>query len=123
VVEQGHPEHREFREVLKRPNHRGIRKRDLAGETMSSSVSTQSVAGKAGVSSLAGKPAPGKVLIDVAGVEREFLTRRPDPDHLTRPSGTENIYKIYAESFLGQEHLNIIIEARKIVNNSLGACE
>ena len=34
-----------------------------------------------------------------------------------RPSGTENIYKIYAESFLGLEHLNAIQEeAQAIVN-------
>ncbi|PWT96708.1 MAG: phosphoglucomutase, alpha-D-glucose phosphate-specific [Terriglobia bacterium] len=37
-----------------------------------------------------------------------------------RPSGTENIYKIYAESFLGPEHLDVVInEAQKIVNHSL----
>jgi len=33
-----------------------------------------------------------------------------------RPSGTENIYKIYAESFLGQDHLTRILdEAQQIV--------
>ncbi len=33
-----------------------------------------------------------------------------------RPSGTENIYKIYAESFLGEEHLERIEnEARGLV--------
>jgi phosphoglucomutase len=37
-----------------------------------------------------------------------------------RPSGTENIYKIYAESFLGQEHLErIVAEAREIVGRAL----
>ena len=37
-----------------------------------------------------------------------------------RPSGTENIYKIYAESFKNQSHLNAIVrEAQKIVNNAL----
>jgi phosphoglucomutase len=37
-----------------------------------------------------------------------------------RPSGTENIYKIYAESFKGEAHLQAIVsEARKIVNNAL----
>ncbi len=36
-----------------------------------------------------------------------------------RPSGTENIYKIYAESFLGADHLKRILdEAQIIVNNS-----
>jgi phosphoglucomutase len=38
-----------------------------------------------------------------------------------RPSGTENIYKIYAESFKGQKHLDAIVdEAQTIVSNSLG---
>jgi len=33
-----------------------------------------------------------------------------------RPSGTENIYKIYAESFQGQDHLNAIVaQAQEIV--------
>jgi phosphoglucomutase len=37
-----------------------------------------------------------------------------------RPSGTENIYKIYAESFLNREHLDRIIEeAQSIVNMAL----
>ena len=37
-----------------------------------------------------------------------------------RPSGTENIYKIYAESFLGIDHLQKIQEeAQGIVNNAL----
>jgi phosphoglucomutase len=37
-----------------------------------------------------------------------------------RPSGTENIYKIYAESFKDNAHLNAILaEAEGIVNNAL----
>ena len=37
-----------------------------------------------------------------------------------RPSGTENIYKIYAESFKDEAHLNAILsEAEGIVNNAL----
>ncbi|HUZ59321.1 MAG TPA: phosphoglucomutase (alpha-D-glucose-1,6-bisphosphate-dependent) [Hanamia sp.] len=37
-----------------------------------------------------------------------------------RPSGTEDIYKIYAESFLSKDHLNKIIdEAQTIVNAAL----
>jgi phosphoglucomutase len=36
-----------------------------------------------------------------------------------RPSGTEDIYKIYAESFLGHDHLQRIQqEAQKIVNSA-----
>ncbi|MBK8001190.1 MAG: phosphoglucomutase (alpha-D-glucose-1,6-bisphosphate-dependent) [Verrucomicrobia bacterium] len=38
-----------------------------------------------------------------------------------RPSGTENIYKIYAESFKDQAHLSRIVdEAQQIVTRSLG---
>ena len=74
-------------------------------------------------SSLAGEPITDK------------LTRAPGNDapigglkvvtgkgwFAARPSGTENIYKIYAESFVSQTHLNALVsEAREIVNNALG---
>ena len=37
-----------------------------------------------------------------------------------RPSGTENIYKVYAESFRSEQHLDsIVAEAQEIVNNAL----
>lgn len=32
-----------------------------------------------------------------------------------RPSGTEDIYKIYAESFLGKVHLKQIIEEAQLI--------
>jgi phosphoglucomutase len=39
-----------------------------------------------------------------------------------RPSGTENIYKIYAESFRDEAHLQeIVSEAQEIVNDALGS--
>jgi phosphoglucomutase len=39
-----------------------------------------------------------------------------------RPSGTEDVYKVYAESFLGDEHLeHVIAEAEKLVADALGA--
>ncbi len=39
-----------------------------------------------------------------------------------RPSGTENIYKIYAESFKSQRHLDAILsEAEQMVNKALGS--
>jgi phosphoglucomutase len=39
-----------------------------------------------------------------------------------RPSGTENIYKIYAESFRDQAHLDVIVsEAQEIVKDALAA--
>lgn len=38
-----------------------------------------------------------------------------------RPSGTEDVYKIYAESFLGPEHLTEVQEtAREVVNKVIG---
>ena len=38
-----------------------------------------------------------------------------------RPSGTENIYKIYAESFKGRKHLQQLQEeAQKVVNDAIG---
>ncbi|MFY9608953.1 MAG: phosphoglucomutase (alpha-D-glucose-1,6-bisphosphate-dependent) [Blastocatellia bacterium] len=39
-----------------------------------------------------------------------------------RPSGTENIYKIYAESFTSQQHLEAIVqEAQRIVRDAMGS--
>jgi phosphoglucomutase len=41
-----------------------------------------------------------------------------------RPSGTENVYKIYAESFDSEEHLNrILAEAQGIVDGALAKAE
>jgi phosphoglucomutase len=38
-----------------------------------------------------------------------------------RPSGTEDVYKVYAESFLGEEHLRRILEeAQSVVGAALG---
>jgi phosphoglucomutase len=39
-----------------------------------------------------------------------------------RPSGTEEIYKIYAESFLGRDHLDrVLAEAQALVGRAIGA--
>jgi phosphoglucomutase len=41
-----------------------------------------------------------------------------------RPSGTENIYKVYAESFRDEKHLqSIISEAQRIVDNALAGAK
>jgi phosphoglucomutase len=41
-----------------------------------------------------------------------------------RPSGTENVYKIYAESFQNEAHLNAILaEAQAIVSNAMSSPE
>ncbi|MDA8088873.1 MAG: phosphoglucomutase (alpha-D-glucose-1,6-bisphosphate-dependent) [Nitrospiraceae bacterium] len=67
---------------------------------------------------------------------KEILTRAPGNNEpmgglkvtaengwfAARPSGTENIYKIYAESFLGDDHLHKILgEAQGIVDEALQA--
>jgi phosphoglucomutase len=37
-----------------------------------------------------------------------------------RPSGTEDVYKVYAESFRGEDHLErVIAEAQEIVKSAL----
>lgn len=42
----------------------------------------------------------------------------------TRPSGTEDIFKIYAESFCGVDHLRAILrEVQAIVDTALGTNE
>jgi phosphoglucomutase len=66
----------------------------------------------------------------------QLLTRAPGNDQpigglkvvtqnawfAARPSGTEDIYKIYAESFRGSDHLrDILAEAQLIVNDALAA--
>ena len=74
---------------------------------------------------------------DLAGEKiQAILTRAPGNDapigglkvvaesgwFAARPSGTEDIYKIYAESFHGEDHLRRIIEeAQAIVNTTLAA--
>jgi phosphoglucomutase len=41
-----------------------------------------------------------------------------------RPSGTENVYKIYAESFRSEAHLDAIVrEARAIVDQALAGAK
>jgi phosphoglucomutase len=38
-----------------------------------------------------------------------------------RPSGTEDVYKVYAESLRSQDHLEqIVAEAQEIVKDALG---
>jgi phosphoglucomutase len=73
---------------------------------------------------------------DLAGEKiQAVLTRAPGNDapigglkvvaesgwFAARPSGTEDIYKIYAESFRGDDHLRLIIkEAQAMVDATLG---
>jgi phosphoglucomutase len=75
-------------------------------------------------STLAGEPiiakltrAPGNGVL-IGGLK--VVTRRGW--FAARPSGTENIYKVYAESFIDRPHLDAIVaEARGIVDSALGS--
>ncbi len=50
----------------------------------------------------------------------EAAPRRTETAPTTRPSGTEDIYKFYAESFSGADHLQRILkEAPAIVDRAI----
>ncbi|MDO8485564.1 MAG: phosphoglucomutase (alpha-D-glucose-1,6-bisphosphate-dependent) [Candidatus Limnocylindrales bacterium] len=73
-------------------------------------------------SELAGEPLTG-VLTAAPGNGAPIGGLKVTSEHgwfAARPSGTENVYKIYAESFLGEEHLERIIEeAQGVVSQAL----
>jgi phosphoglucomutase len=98
------------------------------------------------VSPLAGQPADPSILINVPKLVTAYYTERPDPSvpaqrvvfgtsgHRGSSLDTafnearilaimpESIYKIYAESFNDQVHLDAIVaEAQAIVSTALGA--
>jgi phosphoglucomutase len=73
-------------------------------------------------SSLAGEPITGK-LTRAPGNNAPIGGLKVTTAHgwfAARPSGTEDVYKIYAESFQSEAHLNTILaEAEEIVNKAL----
>jgi phosphoglucomutase len=91
----------EQKKMLARLSARQVQSTDLAGETIQS-IQTHAPGNGAPIGGL-------KV-----GAENGWFA--------ARPSGTENIYKIYAESFRGKDHLcRIMKEAQNIVNDALTA--
>jgi len=72
---------------------------------------------------LAGEPLTG-VLTAAPGNGAPIGGLKVTAEHgwfAARPSGTEDVYKIYAESFLGEDHLDRLIEeARGLVSQALG---
>ena len=91
----------EQKEVLRGLSPQQVRQTDLAGERI------QSILTRAPGN---GAPLGGLKVIAESGW------------FAARPSGTEKIYKIYAESFRGTEHLRRILEeAQSIVNDAIGA--
>jgi phosphoglucomutase len=89
----------EQKEILKRLSPQQVRQTDLAGEKIKS-ILTHAPGNDAPIGGL-------KVI-----AENGWFA--------ARPSGTENIYKIYAESFRGADHLHRILkEAQAIVSDAL----
>ena len=95
------PATQEQKEMLKKLSPQQVRRTDLAGEKIQS-VLTRAPGNSA--------PIGGLKVIAKSGW------------FAARPSGTENIYKIYAESFRGEDHLHRILEeAQTIVGDALAA--
>jgi phosphoglucomutase len=91
----------EQKEILKRLSPQQVRQTDLVGEKIKS-ILTRAPGNDAPIGGL-------KVI-----AENGWFA--------ARPSGTENIYKIYAESFRGADHLHRILEeAQAIVSDALAA--
>ena len=89
----------EQKEMLKRLSPQQVRSKELAGEKIEA-ILTRAPGN--------GAPIGGLKVVTANGW------------FAARPSGTENIYKIYAESFRGEDHLQRILEeARSIVSDAL----
>ena len=91
----------EQKDILKKLSPQQVRRTDLAGEKIKS-ILTRAPGNDAPIGGL-------KVI-----AENGWFA--------ARPSGTENIYKIYAESFQGKEHLGRILEeAQSLVTDAIAA--
>ena len=89
----------EQKKMLAKLSPQALQRRDLAGEKIESIITNASGNG----ASIGG--------LKVSAKSGWFAAR---------PSGTEDIYKIYAESFFGADHLHTIIEeAQTIINDVL----
>ena len=70
--------------------------------------------------SLAGEPISAKITEAGGAAIGGLKVQSENGWFAARPSGTENVYKIYAESFKSPEHLEAILsEARQIVAQAL----
>ncbi len=91
----------EQKQILERLSPQQVRSTDLAGETIQA-ILTRAPGNNAAIGGL-------KVVTQSGWFA-------------ARPSGTEDIYKIYAESFRGPDHLRTILdEAQAIVSDTLAA--
>jgi phosphoglucomutase len=94
------PANAEQKKVLSQLNPQQIQQKELAGEPIKSMLTN----------------APGNGAA-IGGLK----VSTENGWFAARPSGTENIYKIYAESFNGQDHLKRILDdAQAIVDKAIG---
>ncbi|GAB2455081.1 phosphoglucomutase [Conyzicola lurida] len=84
------------------------------GKLNGSAISAETLAGDPIIARLSEAPGNGAAVGGVKVVtEKAWFA--------ARPSGTEDVYKIYAESFVGEEHLKQVqAEAKEIVDAALG---
>jgi len=115
----------------------GTRYRSLAGRFGDAAYKRVDVAASAEDKAILSKLSPEQVTADELAGEpiTETLTKAPGNDapigglkvvtesgwFAARPSGTEAVYKVYAESLRGEEHLErILAEAEGVVRDALG---
>ena len=85
------------------------------GKLSGDDITATELAGDPIIAKLSHAPGNGEAIGGVK-VETEFAW------FAARPSGTEDVYKIYAESFRGPEHLTLVqAEAKKIVDAALNS--
>jgi phosphoglucomutase len=91
----------------------GPEHRVLLGEIDPRTITVSEVAGEPIISKITRAPGNGA---PIGGIKVEMASGW----FAVRPSGTEDIYKIYAESFRDQAHLDAIVDqARQIVHDAL----
>ncbi|MEV1128285.1 phosphoglucomutase (alpha-D-glucose-1,6-bisphosphate-dependent) [Agromyces sp. NPDC049794] len=113
-----------YGELVERFGDPAYERTDAAATPAQKAALGKLTADEIGATELAGEPitaklshAPGNDAA-IGGVK----VATADAWFAARPSGTEDVYKIYAESFKGPEHLaKVQAEAKVVVNEALGA--
>lgn len=112
--------YRRLTERLGAPEYRRV---DVTASPQQKAALAALVPDQVTVSELAGEPIRD-VLSNAPGNGAPIGGLKVVAEHgwfAARPSGTEDVYKIYAESFLGAQHLERILdEAQSIVQSALG---
>ena len=112
-----------YRELTERFGTPAYRRIDAPASPEQKAVLTRLSPGQVAATELAGEPITAK-LTTAPGNGAPIGGLKVVTEHAwfaARPSGTENVYKVYAESFLGEDHLaRVIEEAQAVVTAALG---